>query len=117
MRILADENISRNVAEELRADGHDVVWAVEVSRRASDVQHVARAAADRLAILTQDMDFARLASGGGAGAPALLLARLHGVPRDRRKDRIAQAVRELGGQPPLGSVHVIEPGRIRARLP
>jgi predicted nuclease of predicted toxin-antitoxin system len=117
VRILADENIPRKAVEALRADGHHVVSAAEVSRRAPDVQHIARAAADGLVILTEDMDFARLVNVGGAKAPALLLVRLHGMPRDLRKDRIAQAVREIGGQPSPGSVHVIEPSRIRARLP
>ena len=116
MRILVDENVPRKAVEALRTDGHDVVWAVEVGRRAPDTEHIARAAADGLAILTEDTDFARLVSEGGANAPALLLVRLHGMPRDLRKDRIAEAVREIGGQPSPGSVHVIEPGRIRARL-
>jgi predicted nuclease of predicted toxin-antitoxin system len=117
VRIPADENIPRKAVGALRADGHHVVWAAEVSRRAPDVQHIATAAADGLAILTEDMDFARLVSEGGSNAPALLLLRLHGMPRALRKDRIAQAVREIGGQPSLGSIRVIEPTRIGARLP
>jgi predicted nuclease of predicted toxin-antitoxin system len=117
VRILADENIPHKVVEALRADGHNVVAAAELSRRAPDVQHVARATADDPVILTEDMDFARLASAGGTTAPALLLVRLHGMSRDRRKDRIVQAVREIGGQPPRDWVHVVEPNRIGARLP
>jgi predicted nuclease of predicted toxin-antitoxin system len=117
VRILADENIPRKAIEALRTDGHYVVSAAEVSRRAPDVQHIAKAAADDLVILTEDMDFARLVGVAGGNAPALLLVRLHGMPRDLRVDRIARAVREIGAQPSPGSVHVIEPSRIRARLP
>ena len=116
VRVLADENISRKAVAALRADGHHVVWAVEAGRRTPDVQHVAKALADGLVILTEDMDFARLVSGGGANAPALLLVRLHGMTRDLRTDRITEAIREIGDHPPPGSVHVIEPDRIRARL-
>jgi len=115
VRILADENIPRSVVEALRADGHDVHWVAEVSRRAPDAQHIATAASGHLAILTEDADFARLVTDGGTAAPALILVRLHGMSRKARTQRIARAMKQIGAQPRAGSIHVIEHTRVRKR--
>jgi predicted nuclease of predicted toxin-antitoxin system len=116
VRILADENIPRSVVDKLRADGHDVHWVTETSRRAPEVQHVATALADERAILTEDADFAGLVIDGGAAAPALVLVRLHGMSRKARTERIARAFEQIRGQPAPGSIHVIEHSRIRRKL-
>jgi predicted nuclease of predicted toxin-antitoxin system len=115
VRILGDENIARSVVDELRAAGHHVVWVVEQNRRAPDIQHIATALTGGLAILTEDIDFARLVTERGSSAPALLLVRLHGLSRQARAERIARAVDAIGAQPSLGSVHVIEARRTRRR--
>src|SRR5262245_8670093 len=119
MRILADENIPRGVVAALLTVGHAVTWAVEVGRRAPDAEHLATALSDNLAILSEDADFARLATEAtrsGLDAPAVILVRLHGMTRHSKIDRIVQAIGEIGDQPSRGSVHVIEPTRLRRRL-
>jgi len=119
MRILADENIPRGVVVALRAIGHEVTWAVDIGRRAPDSEHLATALNDNLAILSEDADFARLASAAtreGLDSPAVILVRLHGMTRDSKINRIVKAIEEIGGQPGRGSIHVIEPTRLRQRL-
>jgi predicted nuclease of predicted toxin-antitoxin system len=119
MRILADENIPRGVVAALRAIGHEVIWAVDIGRRAPDSEHLATALNDNLAILSEDADFARLASEAtkeGLNAPAVVLIRLHGMSRNSKIDRTVRAIEEIGDQPSRDSVHVIEPTRLRKRL-
>ena len=119
MRILADENIPRGVVAALLAVGHEVTWAVDIGRRAPDTEHLSTALRDNLAILSEDADFARLATQAtkeGFDAPAVILVRLHGMARDSKIDRTVKAIEEIGAQPSLGTVHVIEPTRLRRRL-
>jgi hypothetical protein len=80
---------------------------------------LATALREGLAILTEDAAFARLASEsakGKASPPAVIPVRRHGRARASKVDRIVGAVGEIGGQPALGSVHVVEPSRLRKRL-
>ena len=96
-----------------------MTWAVDVARRAPDAEHLSVALRDGLAILTEDADFARLAresASRDAAPPAVILVRLHGMARASKADRIIGAVAEIGGQPNLGTVHVVEPSRLRKRL-
>ena len=119
MRILADENIPRGVVAALLAVGHEVTWAVDIGRRAADAEHLATALSGNMAILSEDADFARLATEAtrqGLEAPRVILVRLHGMARDSRIDRTVKAIEEIGNQPSRGSVHVIEPTRLRKRL-
>ena len=60
MRFLADENVSRLVADRLRDDGHDVAWIAEVSRGAADGVVLTKAEADSRILITEDRDFGEL---------------------------------------------------------
>jgi len=62
MRILADENTPREAVLALRADGHDVFSASELSAGAQDQAHVARAIAEDRVIITFDLDFGQIAA-------------------------------------------------------
>lgn len=61
MKFLANENWPGGAVTAMRALGHDVAWASEDSPGSSDDIVLARAAAERLILLTFDKDFGELA--------------------------------------------------------
>ena len=61
MRILADENFPKPVVEELRADGHDVLWARTDLAGTSDVALLDLAESEARIVLTLDKDFWQIA--------------------------------------------------------
>lgn len=61
MRILANENITGSVIEELRQRGHDVLAVKESMRGEQDDVILARAQAEERILITQDKDFGELA--------------------------------------------------------
>ena len=60
MKRFADENIARALVAQLRARGHDVLYASEAQPRASDTDWLTRAEAEGRLILTSDKDFGDL---------------------------------------------------------
>ena len=63
MRFLADENVSRQVVERLRADGHDVIAVTQSGQGVSDKHVVEMANAEGRILITEDRDFGELVVG------------------------------------------------------
>lgn len=61
MRLLADENFPKPIVEELRAGGHDVLWARTDLAGSSDVALLDRAETEGRIVLTLDKDFWQIA--------------------------------------------------------
>ena len=61
MRILADENFSRDAVIALRERGHDVAWVRSDAPGSSDTEVIARAQAESRVLVTFDKDFGELA--------------------------------------------------------
>ena len=59
MKLLADVNIDRRLIEQLRAEGHDVLWVVERNRELDDISLLRLAWQEKAIILTNDKDFQR----------------------------------------------------------
>lgn len=114
MRILADENVARDVVAWLRSTGHDVLFAAEVRAGAADVDWAARAEAEQRVILTSDKDFGdlvfrdRLASGG------VVLLRLEDLRVAEILARL-QAVWSVVEANPSGRFIVITESKVRVR--
>jgi len=70
VRILANENLSGETVEALRAHGHDVAWVPEEAPSASDREILARAQAEDRVVVTFDKDFGELAVRAGLAASA-----------------------------------------------
>jgi len=72
MRFLADECCDVALVGALRTDGHDVLYAVETLRGATDEELLNRALLEHRVLLTEDKDFGeliyRLARSGYRGA-------------------------------------------------
>jgi predicted nuclease of predicted toxin-antitoxin system len=61
MRLLADENMPRDVVAALRRAGHDVAWVREQAPGSSDKHVLEMAQAEQRIVLTFDKDFGELA--------------------------------------------------------
>ena len=60
MKLLADECCDAGLVAALRADGHDVLYALESLRGATDDEVLKRANDDERILLTEDKDFGEL---------------------------------------------------------
>lgn len=76
MKILADENIARDVVSWLRSIGHDVLSAAEENPSTSDVDWTELAMRDQRVILTFDKDFGELVFRDGLACNGIVLLRL-----------------------------------------
>ena len=61
MRILADENFPKPIVDELRAEGHDVLWARTDLAGAKDIILLDLAESEARLVLTLDTDFWQIA--------------------------------------------------------
>ena len=68
MRLLANENISGDVVDLLRRNGHDVSWVRQEAPGSSDVVVLARALSEQRLLITFDKDFGELVFAKGRAA-------------------------------------------------
>jgi predicted nuclease of predicted toxin-antitoxin system len=114
MRILADENVARDVVAWLRTTGHDVLFAAEEQAGAADVQWAARGEQEQRVILTSDKDFGELVFRDGLTSHGIVLLRLENlrVPDILARLQSAWSVVEAN---PSGRFIVITEKRVRVR--
>lgn len=75
MKLLADANVERVLVTWLRRQGHDVLWAVDLSPGTPDEILLAQARAENRVILTNDLDFGELVFRLGLASVGILLLR------------------------------------------
>lgn len=97
MRFLVDECCPRAFVDALRLSGHDVLYAAEMARSASDEELAAMAAGEDRLVVTQDYDFGELAVRRKLAVSGVVLIACQGQPRL------------------IGALAVIEPKRVRLR--
>jgi predicted nuclease of predicted toxin-antitoxin system len=118
MRLLLDMNVPAPIAGWLRAQGHDTVHLRELGLgRLADPDVFVRAATERCAVVTFDLDFGEivgLAAGTGVG---VLLLRLRSVRMTHMQRRIAAALAEADWALQGNGIVLVEDARIRIRLP
>jgi predicted nuclease of predicted toxin-antitoxin system len=66
MKLLADENMRRDIVDWLRATGHDVAWISESNPGVSDETILDMANRDERMVLSADLDFGELVIHRGA---------------------------------------------------
>jgi len=114
MRFLADECCDAGLVDALRADGHDVLYAVESLRGATDDELLTRAFSEGRILLTEDKDFGELVYRLRRPAHGIVLLRFDVVDRafkvPRLRDLLEQEARRLPG-----AFVVLEVGKIRIR--
>ncbi len=80
MRILADENVARDIVAWLRSGGHDILFAAEASPGTADARWVEIAEQEQRVILTSDKDFGELVFRDGLTSHGVVLLRLDELP-------------------------------------
>jgi predicted nuclease of predicted toxin-antitoxin system len=114
MNLLADEGVDRPIVEQLRHEGHAVVYVAEISPSIED-EEVLRQVNDVGAILvTSDKDFGELVFRQRRVHTGVILLRLAGLSATAKADVVVAVLRDHGAELP-GGFTVVTSGTVRIR--
>lgn len=114
MRFLLDVcAASRRLHSMLVFGGHDVVSALDVGPRASDVELLAFAFTDQRVVITEDKDFGRLVF--QRGQPHYDIIRLTQMPVDEQVESMRQLLLQYQEETGDQRIIVVTSDRIRVR--
>jgi len=116
VRLLADENIEKPVVEHLRAEGHDVLYVMEMGRGVTDDHVLALAKREKALLVTLDKDFGELVFRKKLSGAGAILLRLTGMMTAEKSVLVSRALRKHGMEM-TGCFTVITPRSIRIRKP
>jgi predicted nuclease of predicted toxin-antitoxin system len=115
MNLLADESVEGQIVEQLRQDGHAVLYIAEMEPGITDEAVLERANEKNALLLTADKDFGELVyqqdllSAGG-----VVLIRLAGLSAERKAQITSEVFHRRAGELPRAFT-VISPGAVRIR--
>jgi len=115
VKLLLDTCVWGKSADELRAAGHDVVWAGDWTEDPGDQEILARAAAEERVVVTLDKDFGNLAIVRGLRHCGLV--RIVDISARRQGSVIRHVLQHYGDELQAGAVVTASPGRVRIRPP
>lgn len=117
MRFLVDENLSPELADLLRAAGHDVVHVRDLGMKsANDLPILGRARADNRILITADTDFGGLLAHTGAPLPSVIqLRRLQGRRAAELADTVLRHLPDISQDLERGAIVAFDDARIRIR--
>ena len=110
MNWLADENVERQIVEELREAGHSVIYVAEESPGITDEALLRRAEAEGAILLTADREFREAFVRGGANIAGVVLLRLAGLSAAGKAALLRRVVWEQGEH-----LTVVTPRALRIR--
>ena len=114
MKFLADECIERQIVDQLRHDGHIVLYVAELEPGISDQEVLDRANQEDAILLTADTDFGELVFRQEKVAYGVILIRLAGLSSVDKVEIIADAIEDHLAEFPH-SFTVIMPNNVRIR--
>jgi predicted nuclease of predicted toxin-antitoxin system len=114
MNLLADECCDAALVAALRSDGHDVLFAVESLRGATDDQVLERADNEGRILLTEDKDFGELVYRLKRPARGIVLLRFDVADRVLKIPRL-RSLLENQSEQMLDAFVVIDKEKIRVR--
>ena len=79
MNLLADESIGKSIVDELRRNGHNVLYITEFAPSIDDESVLHQANLNRALLLTEDKDFGELVFRQGLVHMGVVLIRLSGL--------------------------------------
>jgi len=98
MRFLADECCDAALVNALRQDGHDVVYAIESLRGATDDELLTCAFSERRFLLTEDKDFGELVYRFRRPACGIVLMRFDVADRALKIPRLRYLLSQEAGR-------------------
>lgn len=114
MNFLADECCDAGLVAALRADGHDVLFAVEDLRGSSDDEILRRAFTEDRILLTEDKDFGELVFRLGRPTHGIILLRFGIHERHDKAPRMRFLLQRQASQLRVMFI-VLESQRVRLR--
>jgi predicted nuclease of predicted toxin-antitoxin system len=114
MKFLADECCDAPLVDALRQDGHDVLYAVESLRGATDDELLACAFSEQRFLVTEDKDFGELIYRLRRQAHGIVLLRFDIVDRHLKIPRLRYLLAQAAERLPDALV-VLEADKIRFR--
>ena len=114
MNLVADEGVDRQIVEQLRQEGHDLVYVAELAPSISDDDVLQQANDRNAALLTADKDFGELVFRLNRVAAGVILLRLEGLMPETKAAVVTRAIRDHETEL-LRAFSVITPGMIRIR--
>ena len=113
---MVDMPLSPELAQWLRAEGHDAIHANELSmNRSPDAEILQAAARDCCVVITADLDFPRLLAKLGSTGPGLILLRGGNYSEAQSRDCIRRVLMSIAHAELARSIVVVDSERIRRR--
>ncbi|MFQ6016365.1 MAG: DUF5615 family PIN-like protein [Anaerolineae bacterium] len=114
MKFLADECCDAGLVDALRSDGHEVLYAVETLRGATDDEILTRALAEDRILLTDDKDFGELVYRLRRPAHGIVLLRFDVAERALKVPRLRYLLDNYADRL-SGTFVVLEANKVRFR--
>ncbi|MGH7493147.1 MAG: DUF5615 family PIN-like protein [bacterium] len=114
MNILADEGVDKPIVEQLRQDGHDVLYVAEMEPSISDDLVLQRANEHHALLVTLDKDYGELVYRRGLVHLGVILIRLEGLSPEAKARIVSKALVERAVEM-HNAFSVISPGMVRIR--
>jgi predicted nuclease of predicted toxin-antitoxin system len=114
LRLLADEGVDRQIVENLRREGHDVLYVAEMDPGVGDDAVLQQANRRGAILLTADKDFGELVFRQRRVTAGVVLIRLSGLSPSGKASMTATAIREHAAELEEAFA-VITPGSVRIR--
>ena len=114
MRFLVDECCPRAIVVQLRAAGHDVLYAAESDHSAEDRQLLSIALEEKRIVVTEDFDFGELLIRDRLASIGAIILYLPGMMPAQRAERLSSALAD-GSIKFEGAITIVEERRLRQR--
>jgi len=114
VKFLADECVDRQIVDQLRQDGHEVLYVAEMKPGISDDEVLNLANREKSILLTADKDFGELIFRQGKIAKGVILVRLAGLSPGVKAEVVTDAIKDHAGEL-LQAFTVITPVTVRIR--
>ena len=102
MKIVADENIDKQIVDRLRTDGHDVLYIVELDPGIDDDAVLAWSRESNAVLLTADKDFGELVFRQRLLHSGIVLIRFPGLEPEIKAELVATAFERHADELHLG---------------
>jgi predicted nuclease of predicted toxin-antitoxin system len=91
LKIVADENVDKQIIDRLRSDGHDVLSIDELAPGINDDAVLLRSRESNAVLLTADKDFGELVFRQRLLHSGVVLIRLAGLPTEMKAELVVAA--------------------------